>query len=680
MTLRSFIHDLIVARRDGRPIGVAAAYLVLITVVVAPWFWTSFRTDAYLPNDGHAIASLSIATNRALCGTPSAISNGAHVGYLLYQQPQRLRQPIADFVRELHGTVDKYCATVTVPLVNNENSLMLVESWMLKAAPRLSLLGIGRVLLAVRIAMALVFALALLRSGASLLMAGIVLSVAFSIDEALQVTYAYSVYSFLFGLVGLAIGIYVLAFETSNRSAPRIAIGVAAGLVSAFAVNMRTSYLPVFAMLFVIYVWASDRRALPERPGRRVSTAALMCIAFALAYAGFQYAFITRSRPPESRGPSYHVIAHPLVLSLAVPASPLSNREGIVWNDGVGVELAHRIDPSVVYLTPEYEAALRKYYFGLWSRYPAEMRQIYIDKLTLAGRHMIETAEFNRPTMTTILFVLHAVPDGIWLLTLLLAAAAAAAAVVVRRRSGSALAICMVAASGVFLMIECAVIMPYYYLSYGNSLVFMCAALVAWGAQIVVAGVVWTADYVNARRPGMPSISLAPLGEGLSVTRLLLVVVIVAVAAEVVGRGPESRPLHVVGDAPPAHPSQTVDLIGPPTVWAQQAPNVKLVDNRTIVVDGTAEAQYSYLLVTTPRALSAQTYVVASGVLARGGVTVGLQQSEKWVAEFSVHIPGPFRIALKVPADGHYQIVLANDVGRGDLRNTVAVSSLVALR
>jgi hypothetical protein len=83
------------------------------------------------------------------------------------------------------------------------------------------------------------------------------------------------------------------------------------------------------------------------------------------------------------------VIAHPLVLSLALPGNnPLAAREGIKWKDAVGPVLAARVTaPAPRYRSPEYEKALFKYYRGLWDKYPYEMLALYIQKFSMVSSH-----------------------------------------------------------------------------------------------------------------------------------------------------------------------------------------------------------------------------------------------------------------------------------------------------
>src|SRR5262249_7398834 len=138
---------------------------------------------------------------------------------------------------------------------------------------------------------------------------------------------------------------------------------------------------------------------------------------FAVGFTVFQYVAIAQRLPAASKANySYHAIAHPLVLSLALPPSPLSRSEGIAWNDEVALGLARREDPAATYLGPTYERALLRYYTGLWRREPRAMAGVYLGKFETAGKDMFDrmsTGEFRVPTLIAIaLRPLAWVPNG----------------------------------------------------------------------------------------------------------------------------------------------------------------------------------------------------------------------------------------------------------------------------
>ena len=92
------------------------------------------------------------------------------------------------------------------------------------------------------------------------------------------------------------------------------------------------------------------------------------------------------------------------------------------------------------------------------------------------------------------------------------------------------------------------------------------------------------------------------------------------------------------------------------------APNVKRAAN-TWTIDGQAEGKYSYLIQSRPRGLEAMSRVLVAGRITRGGLTIGLLDGTKWVAQWNVGTPGDFRIVLEPPSNGAYAIVVANYLG-----------------
>src|SRR5205814_2130463 len=159
------------------------------------------------------------------------------------------------------------------------------------------------------------------------------------------------------------------------------------------------------------------------------------------------------------------------------------------------------------------------------------------------------------------------------------------------------------------LMIECAVIVPYFFLSYGNTLVFVMAVLLACAAQYAVEGVAEVTEALLVHGAGHVTWLLGSVAWRFWLKSIAVVVGIVAMVAIAVGRVPADRWLHASGDPLPESVSKPLDLVGPPTVWAQRAAIVKQVDSRGILVDGSAESRYSYLLVSAPRPFAAGTYI-----------------------------------------------------------------------
>ena len=305
-------------------------------------------------------------------------------------------------------------------------------------------------------------------------------------------------YIFMLPCALLAIALYVIgAWRFGMTAGPGfVAVSGVAGFFTGFASNMRSSHLPLYAGLFALFAAAMvagtmRREAGPAETRRRraltltVWTAA-SAAAFVATYAVFGAVFI-KPLPKVSYNYSYHSIAHPLVLALAVPENPLSRREGIAWDDSVGVPLARRIDPNVTYVGPGYDDALFEYYGGLWRRHPQEMRRIYRLKAEMAGTGVVRpTTLKNAGFYAFVLYPLNWISNGILLFVVLCAVFLVSAVAVWRDQSVIALLIGLVAATGAALVVEAAVIMPYFYLQYQSLLLF---ALIVVSASVYWRGV-----------------------------------------------------------------------------------------------------------------------------------------------------------------------------------------------
>jgi hypothetical protein len=200
----------------------------------------------------------------------------------------------------------------------------------------------------------------------------------------------------------------------------------------------------------------------------------------------------------------YHLVWHPIVLSLALPPSPLSKREGILWRDATGLELARRVDPSAEYLGPGYEPALSTYYFGLWRQYPAEMRQIYLEKFKLAGRSMIDTARYPSRWIAAAMATLAYLPNGFWLLAGLVATSGASFWWHVRSGDSAILAVAQLTCVGALLVVESAIIIPAFQLSHHSTLLFACSVTTLFLGQFVVNVPISIGERLMARRTFTP--------------------------------------------------------------------------------------------------------------------------------------------------------------------------------
>jgi hypothetical protein len=487
-----FFHD---PAANPRPVWWRAASVVGVALVSLAPFGVS---DALAPpralgwSDKHRNGSLEIAFNRAFCGTESKLSPSFSIARHLETHPQRLNVPLVEVAGELAGSATAYCGSVVQPFLNNENSLMLEMALILKAEPRLSLRGLGWWLQASRIVALLFLAYVLLENGASLAFAGIVLSVSLGILAYLGSTSYYSVYPFLAVLLALGVAWLSLSLQ---RLLPLSGLGhpasaFFAGWLTGFAVNMRSSHLPVYLTLLALYFLAGARLARGARPEwprrRRLGWLGIGVLSAGVGYALFAVWFIRPLSKDAAFGQSHphHPVAHALVLGLAVPENDLSRREGIAWEDSVGLTLARRIDPQVVYLREDYESALFRYYFRLWAEHPWEMLGIYVEKLRVAGRSMI--SKLLASPIGPLAWPLAWVPNGESFLALYAALFGLSAWVHVRLGSPLAFTLMLVTAAGLLLQLESALVYPVFDMTHHATQLFCFLVLAALAWQLGV--------------------------------------------------------------------------------------------------------------------------------------------------------------------------------------------------
>jgi hypothetical protein len=510
-TLRSILFTC-----SNRPVPSALLWLLVVLALAAALHRDAFFSRPAWPNDGHAALSLHLAVADAQCGKKGRVSSGFDLAGAIAKDRRLVRVPLPDVIREVAGSLDVYCASVDREALNNENSLMLVMTWALKIAPRLSPGGLARVFGAIRFGLIAVFGFAMLLSGASVVLVLAAMLIATDVLQDLR-HFQYTIYPFLapiiLGLAGLYVTLVRFALRPGARDqgpgtrkgrfrpparGPRALawwqalLSTGLGLLTAFFANMRSSHLPVYVLFFLAYAVIVAKRDAARSIGRAALTA-IAC--FALGYAAFTWLLI---RPLTPSGPhsnmAHHVIAHPLVLALAVPPNDLSRREGIVWSDEAGLALARREIPDATYLGPDYERALFRYYRRLWREHPGEMIGIYWSKLAMAGKGMLAESgsETEQQSTARALSLPGVRPNGVWLMLLYVGALAAAFMIYRRRDALLGLLFALLAAAAVALMIEAAIIMPTFRLMYHAYLLIVTALLALAAAQCA-------ADALSAR-------------------------------------------------------------------------------------------------------------------------------------------------------------------------------------
>jgi hypothetical protein len=510
----------------GTPLALTAAVTVLALVIDGHVLRDYTQP---VPNDGHAMNSLELAINRAETGSISdidarkAAGEAAGICALLPDNAAMLAEPLRALPDRLAGSREEYARGLR-PWLQNENSLMLLDYGLLRLAPGLTLRGLIRAHLLVKIGCLAAFTFFLLRLGASPAAALVAFHLGLLITAKVNETHPVSVYSLLLPVVlllaaALGLGLSFGAHRRLRYAVPALA---GAGLLGAFLVNLRTSYLPVLAALVLTYAACAAARLGGGAAGSRLRRAALAGLPL-LAFLGGYRAFTATLIDPVVRHTascdskfSYHVVALPLVLCLSVPPCELARREGIRYDDPCGLTLARRLDPTVTYLGPRYDRALFAYYVKLWLLSPGQMRDVYAAKLRLAGAdafRYLDGLAADEPLrraghLTAAPLRPLASPGGAAYLALFAAALLAAWAVGRRLDPATAFALAALGVTGGLLLTESAVLFSAFHLPYHGPLLFLmgCVGLLAY--QGAADGAAWLV--ARAARLGRLAEAVAP--------------------------------------------------------------------------------------------------------------------------------------------------------------------------
>jgi hypothetical protein len=481
-----------ITERSPRPLGTALGLTAVVTTIGLILGWRLLHTPLRpLPNDQHACISLETAVHRARFGTIShRWLGGTHpsITQFLPGNASILDQPIRTYPESLADSVEEYRRAL-IPSLNNENSLMLLDLTVLRLIPNITLIGMARAHLVLKVCGLLVFVLLLLRSGASPVFSLVAFLAGLLVIGKVSTEFPISLYSFLMPTTAALVGALGLALSlgTHHGGLRTLAVLTGIGFFAGWFFNLRTSYLPVILALFASYLafaaWDLRRQLGGGWAWIAVRTG-LAVAGFVVGFQLFGSAFIQpikAAMPPNPGNATYHVIGHPLVLGLGEPPSPLSQREGIRYADAVGLEVARRIDPSVTYLGQNYDRALLVYYVKLWLYYPEEMLDTYWMKLSLAGpgvtHYVIQQMKgraWHAQLARRLIAPLRSLSKGSAYLALFLALTIAGAVSVRFLNLSIAFALTALALTGTLLLIESAIFEPFFVIYYHNFLLFWC--------------------------------------------------------------------------------------------------------------------------------------------------------------------------------------------------------------
>jgi hypothetical protein len=489
--------------RAPRPALATAALTAVVFCTVLALNAQSFRRYRRpLENDQHALMSLEMAVHRQRFGAVSHIflkptPRGGIIQSPLANDAAMLERPLRDLPRAYGMTEDDY-PRVLEPYVNNENSLMLVDRAVLAVAPDVTPAGMVRAQLALKAACLAVFVFFLIRAGFSPVFALAACHAAFRLVVEVNQVRPVSLYPWLLPVLLLLVSLLglCLSFGLHRRLVAHLPAMLGVGLAGAFLVNLRSSYAPVVVALYLLYALVAAWDLCHEQGLARLRAGLLAAGALAacgVGYLAFTVGFISplTAVTRDARGPvlatyTHHVVAHPLVLFLAVPPNDLARREGIEYDDLCGLKLARRLDPSVGYLRGNYDAALFAYYRRLWREHPREMLGVYRAKFGLAAVSTMQAVLAPGPTWAGP--PLRALAR--WPVYLALFAALAAAPLFLGRglTAARAFALSALAVAALLLFLELAALSSRYSSIYNSYLGFWLLLLGLLASQAVLDG------------------------------------------------------------------------------------------------------------------------------------------------------------------------------------------------
>ncbi|MEZ5889990.1 MAG: hypothetical protein R3D52_06860 [Xanthobacteraceae bacterium] len=476
---------------------------MLAILIVRPFDMTNFRSRG-VAVDGHLAVTIEMAANEAFCGVPSSI-DGLGLGTAIQENPAFDDVPLRQVIETIFGSLPSFCSKKKYPFTNNENALYFAYTAALRLWPSASTIGLAELVTTARVLMIGFIAFTMIVLGFGALWAFVSAFLGLKLHVILVETHILSIYPFMTFQLAVLCGLVVLGYAVGSQhgwSMPlRIAYGAVLGLVTVAIWNMRISQglMATFALAGIGGLLLLRGREFAAGANRwtSVAVATASCLVVGIGL----HAMLLQKIADTGYNAAHHPIAHPLVLGLGVPSNPLATREGIKWDDPVGIELARRADPDATFLGPTYEHALFSYYFDLWRKYPVEMLGIYLSKFNVAGKGIRpQTAQYIGPiAYWTLKPAAWLMASGwLWLLSLI-AVGLTGAFLFVRSGAPLALAAAFFGASGVMLLSEHAITLPAFNFGHFGALAEW-AFLFALGLnQLIVNGCVRLAQTAQQR-------------------------------------------------------------------------------------------------------------------------------------------------------------------------------------
>lgn len=361
----------------------------------------NMKTPLPLFITGQSATSLLLAFDSVMCHNDSHLSRDDEPVLLREALPPNTHAttiPLFEIILKINkkNNITDYCSTLTTPYVIPENTWRWLIQFIFTLYPMISLHALICALVMVQFGMLWFFFYYL--SQIKMPGIGIFILALISISSVSKEmpTLIFNPYSFLLpGLLSLiALFGFALLYQSDRRRILQIVFPCVIGAYLFFLSNLRTSYsVPAGLILSIYYVFL-----YPMIKGVYSTKIWIIARSFSLTISAVLvcYFFIQTSMFPselkknQAAFMTTHVIAHPLVLSLAIPENNFAKKQGIEWLDAIGPKIALTVDPTIdptVAFTPQYERALVTYYKSLWRQFPTDMLKLYYVKFKSSGYH-----------------------------------------------------------------------------------------------------------------------------------------------------------------------------------------------------------------------------------------------------------------------------------------------------
>jgi hypothetical protein len=470
--------------------------IALTAVAVAALYYNMFtQIGSREVVGGHPQTALEQALVFNFCGKYGYLSPNVNGSERFFQRESwPPDQKFSEAIVARYGEISQFCEKDFQRFLNGENSLSLLLSALLLLPPddSVTTLAVKLVLFECIVLFLALYFLGLFGAG---LLPLFFLSMATVKLLSAQPT-VISQYPAMSLLLLFSSALLALLWPDINRRKPHVLslAGVGVGIVLAFVYNWRTSYGLIMAVQVIILLFIAALKYYHQ--DRILRNFGVISGAVVIGFFVFQAALIWPLQKNIQYTYSHHPIWHPIVLGLGALPNPLAEREGIKWEDSAAWQIAKRIDPSVTYLGPKYDHALRSYYFELWKRYPWEMIGIYSKGIFETGR----TIKF--PLLGRLAQIV--IRNGfVWLSILL--SIAIGGYFLLSLNSRLAIFTILLSAALIGVSLEGAVVMPTFTLAYQGSLAAGFEALLAVLIVLAFARANMTAQMQNSSCGGVSS-------------------------------------------------------------------------------------------------------------------------------------------------------------------------------